>query len=275
MKVLSCVVHLYFNNSPNDLDIQAKDLRGAIARLYPNEILIHQHSEDGAVKYNYPLVQYKYISGKCLIVGINEGAKVINNLNLIGETVTFFRQEFRILKKDVLFHESPYGTTNVMLSYSFLTPWLALNEKNYEKYQKLGRWIERKELLESILIGNIISISKSLGYTVDEPITAKIIDMKEVNTRLKGTPMLGFLGTFSVNFEIPDYWGIGKSVSRGFGTIIRGQRTEDRQQRTEDRQQRTEDRQQRTEDRQQRTEDRQKDEQTSSRADKQRTEGQT
>jgi CRISPR/Cas system CMR-associated protein Cmr1 (group 7 of RAMP superfamily) len=33
--------------------------------------------------------------------------------------------------------------------------------------------------------------------------------------------MLGFLGTFSVNFEIPDYWGIGKSVSRGFGTIIR------------------------------------------------------
>ena len=36
--------------------------------------------------------------------------------------------------------------------------------------------------------------------------------------------MLGFLGTFSVNFEIPDYWGIGKSVSRGFGTVKREQR---------------------------------------------------
>jgi hypothetical protein len=33
--------------------------------------------------------------------------------------------------------------------------------------------------------------------------------------------MLGFLGNFSVNFEIPDYWGIGKSVSSGFGTIKR------------------------------------------------------
>ncbi len=32
---------------------------------------------------------------------------------------------------------------------------------------------------------------------------------------------LCFLGTFSVNFEIPDYWGIGKSVSRGFGTVVR------------------------------------------------------
>jgi len=30
---------------------------------------------------------------------------------------------------------------------------------------------------------------------------------------------LGFLGAFTVNFSIPDYWGIGKSVSRGFGTI--------------------------------------------------------
>jgi hypothetical protein len=39
--------------------------------------------------------------------------------------------------------------------------------------------------------------------------------------------MLGFLGTFSVNFEIPDYWGIGKSVSRGFGTVVR-QKTEHR-----------------------------------------------
>jgi len=35
------------------------------------------------------------------------------------------------------------------------------------------------------------------------------------------TPMLSFLGTFSVNFEISDYWGIGKSVSRGFGTVKR------------------------------------------------------
>ena len=106
-------------------------------------------------------------------------------------------------------------------TYSFLTPWLALNEKNYEKYQKLGEWIKRKELLKKILIGNIISMSKSLGYTVPEPIKANINKLKEVQTSLKGTTMLGFLGTFSVNFEIPDYWGIGKSVSRGFGTVKR------------------------------------------------------
>ena len=48
-----------------------------------------------------------------------------------------------------------------------------------------------------------------------------IIKLREVQTTFKSTPILGFLGTFSVNFEIPDYWGIGKSVSRGFGTVVR------------------------------------------------------
>jgi len=49
------------------------------------------------------------------------------------------------------------------------------------------------------------------------------LSLQEHKTLLKSTPMLGFLGTFSVNFEIPDYWGIGKSVSRGFGTVKRRQ----------------------------------------------------
>ncbi len=32
-------------------------------------------------------------------------------------------------------------------------------------------------------------------------------------------PMLGFIGPFSANFEIPDYRGIWKSVPRGFEMI--------------------------------------------------------
>ena len=31
--------------------------------------------------------------------------------------------------------------------------------------------------------------------------------------------MIGFFGTFQVNFNLPDYIGLGKSISRGFGTI--------------------------------------------------------
>lgn len=218
-KILSSVMYLHLDRAHNGVDIQAKDLRGAIAELYSHEVLLHQHKENGAIKYNYPLVQYKFIERECLIVGIEDGAKVISSIDLVGQIIKLSSEKYRILKKDLLFQECPFGINEMLISYSFLTPWLALNEKNYEKYQKLGSWQKRKELLEKILIGNLISISKSLGYTVPSPIKAEIGKMKEVPTSLKGTPMLGFLGTFSVNFEIPDYWGIGKSVSRGFGTV--------------------------------------------------------
>ena len=64
-------------------------------------------------------------------------------------------------------------------------------------------------------------MSKSLGYTVCDPLNAMIIHLKEVKIYLKHTPMLGFIGIFSINFTLPDYIGLGKSVSRGFGTIKR------------------------------------------------------
>lgn len=220
-KILNSVARLYFNRLFDKHCLDSKDLRGAIAGLFPGEVLLHQHYADGTVKYNYPLIQYKFIKKECLIVGINDGAKVINNLNLIGELIILSSSEYRILKKDILFHDSRFGISKTISTYSFLNPWLALNEKNHDKYQRMDGWAERKKLLEKILVGNIISMSKSLGYTVPEPIKADIGKLKEVKTKLKGTPMLGFLGAFSVNFEIPDYWGIGKSVSRGFGTVVR------------------------------------------------------
>jgi len=80
----------------------------------------------------------------------------------------------------------------------------------------------KNSLLKKILIGNILSMSKSLGYIVEVLIKVESSGVMEQKSFLKGTPMLGFLGTFSVNFEIPDYWGIGKSVSRGFGTVKKG-----------------------------------------------------
>jgi hypothetical protein len=219
-KVLSSVVRLYFDKLIVAPDFQPKDLRGAIAGLYKNQILLHQHEEDGSLKYIYPLVQYKYIQGNCMLVGIQNGAKLISDLGLVGETISMFREKYRIVKKDVSLQEFSYGIKTTISLYSFLTPWFALNEKNYEKYQMLGSWGKKRELLEKILIGNIISMSKSLGYTVPAPIETNIHNLKETKTSLKGTPIIGFLGTFSVNFEIPDYWGIGKSVSRGFGTVV-------------------------------------------------------
>ena len=196
-------------------------LRGYFANRFGEYALIHQHLNDKELLYKAPLIQYKIFNGKPFVLGINEGADVLQQIHDEINHLRIGYTEYQIKDKKIVLKTDYFGVTNRNSSYYFLTPWLALNEENYERYKALKSWKEKKELLTKILIGNIISMSKSLGYTVPEPIKASIGYLKEVQTSLKGTPMLGFLGTFSVNFEIPDYWGIGKSVSRGFGTVKR------------------------------------------------------
>ena len=217
MKINSLLIS--FRTTP-PIRHSATMLRGFISNIFPHEVIFHQHEGDGFL-YIYPRIQYKVIEGSAFILGIDEGACVMGNeldtlryLNL-GNIV------YEVKSREKWEKEVDFGYNKEPHSYHFLTPWLALNERNYEKYQRYGTWAKRKELLEKILVGNLLSMSKGLGYTVTEPIRAEIHNLKEVRTSLKGTPMLGFLGTFSVNFEIPDYWGIGKSVSRGFGTVKR------------------------------------------------------
>ncbi len=203
------------------LETQAVSLRGFIGKRFPELSLLHNHVSDASLIYTFPRVQYHVINGYALIIGIEEGVDTVKHIESTLSVLSLIRETYRIIEKSGIEIEIYLGVTKDQQPYSFLTPWLALNEKNYDKYQRLGSWTKRKELLQRVLIGNIISMSKSLGYTVPEPIEANIGNLRDVQTSLKGTRMLGFLGTFSVNFEIPDYWGIGKSVSRGFGTVIR------------------------------------------------------
>ncbi len=199
----------------------AEKIRGYLGNLFWDNPYAHQHKPDGSFIYQYPCVQYKLIDGSCLLLGFKDGSEIVKKTFHSLKSINLDGKWEEILSKGLESYTASFSFTSEQKPYSFLTPWLALNEKNYDRYQRLGSWAKKQELLEKILIGNIISMSKSLGYTVPEPIKANIGKLKEVPTSLKGTPMLGFLGTFSVNFEIPDYWGIGKSVSRGFGTVIR------------------------------------------------------
>lgn len=222
MRVKTLIFHFTCDESVKGT---ADKLRGFFADKFGEYTLIHQHLANNKLLYKAPLIQYKILDGKPFVLGINEGADVLQKIHEDIDFLKIGRFKYQIKEKNIVLKTDYFGIATGDISYSFLTPWLALNEKNYEKYQKLGTWAKKKEMLEKILIGNIISMSKSLGYTVPKPIKANIGNMKEVHTSLKGTPMLGFLGTFSVNFEIPDYFGLGKSVSRGFGTVIK-QKTE-------------------------------------------------
>ncbi|NPV14972.1 hypothetical protein HPY86_08610 [candidate division WOR-3 bacterium] len=193
---------------------EAAVIRGYLGRLFPDNPLFHHHLDNGFL-YTYPRIQFKVIDGIAYIVIIEEGIALLTtiqntiiNLKLVSNRLEFYEPGLQMTTVS-------FGSTDEEYRYVFITPWLALNERNFQIYVNSDK---RDEILKRALIGNILSMSKGLGYVVENDLRATL-SMKEIRATLKGTPMLGFLGEFVVNFEIPDYWGLGKSVSRGFGTI--------------------------------------------------------
>ncbi|MCL6466354.1 MAG: hypothetical protein K6T77_06320 [candidate division WOR-3 bacterium] len=197
----------------------AEKIRGYLGNMFWDRPELHHHRSDGSLVYRYPVVQYKIVDGECILIGFGEGTKILKEVFQELRVINLDGSWQEVISKSIETYSVQFGISSNPISYTFLTPWLALNEENYDKYQRLGSAKKRSELLSRVLVGNILSIAKSVGYTVKETIQADIKRIKETPTKLKGTPMLGFLGEFAVNFEIPDYLGLGKSVARGFGTV--------------------------------------------------------
>jgi len=178
--------------------------------------IMHNHKDDKYI-YQYPLIQYNIIGNKPLVLGIEEGAEVLQNILPIDDVIIIEDRVLISKKREIQITYEDFGVTDNLITYRFLTPWMALNEENVKRYRE-GDIIEREEILKKIFIGNILSISKGLKYTVEDEIRVKL-NVKEKRVNFKDNKMICFTGECLTNFKIPDYIGIGKSVSRGFGTI--------------------------------------------------------
>ena len=215
------VLQAAFQLSPQ-ISSGASAIRGFFARQAPDNPLLHHHEGSNHLLYFYPRIQYKVIDGHAVVVGIEEGVSVVEQVTSNLREMNLNGTSHRVIQSKIDRSEKFFGSAHAALSYSLLTPWLALNEENYERYKTVGP-NEQNDLLRRTLIGNILSMSKGLGYVVTEEIEVSKLDVYPAKepVRLKGVRMIGFKGTFAVNFELPDYIGLGKSVSRGFGTIKR------------------------------------------------------
>lgn len=194
----------------------AEKIRGYIGNRYIDNNLLHNH-DDNKFIYRYPLVQYKVIDNIPTIIGINEAANIVAKIGLFEDELIIRDVSYDINQKEINKENIEFGCTDDYIEYEFVTPWIAINQKNRAEYQ-YGNEIKKEEILKKILIGNIISMSKGLGYTVSKQLICWI-NVEEKRVKLKGITHVGFVGKFKVNFKIPDYLGLGKSVSRGFGTI--------------------------------------------------------
>jgi hypothetical protein len=195
--------------------VSITSLRGFFGNYFINIPEFHHHSESS---YHYPMVQYKKIGKELIIMGFSKYAEVVFEKLSTIEKIIIKNKEIKVnnIQIDITKNSIKLENTN----YQFITPWLALNEENYKKYLKLASK-ERKFFLERILIGNILSMLKGLGIRIDFKIEVKISKIYSKTIKVHYNKFVGFYCDWNTNILIPKYCGLGKSVSKGYGTVIK------------------------------------------------------
>jgi len=182
--------------------------------------LIHNHDEKGNPIYRYPLIQFKLIEKTPAIIAITDKAvKIFAEIFMKLDRIVIEDTVIPVFEKDLKVEEVEFGYSDEIFMYEFASPWIGLNQKNFKKYNDAGN-DEKNEILKKIMTGNILSMAKHLDCWLSRDQKIKIDHkLKEIKVNLKDKSMTAFTGIFKTNFYLPDYLGIGKSVSRGFGTV--------------------------------------------------------
>ncbi len=192
-------------------------IRGYIGNKFKENRILHNH-DNQELLYRYPLVQYKIIENSIIIFALEEGLTAIKNITNDLEEL-HLKNTYNITEKIIYEKNFRMEESEKLQSYKIITPWLALNQKNYKKYKEIKDQKEKKIFLNKILIGNILSMCKSFGIMVNKRLMVKsYLNIEDVE--YKSVILKGFTGEFQTNFKLPDYMGLGKGVSHGYGTII-------------------------------------------------------
>ena len=198
----------------------AHKLRGYFGNLFKeNSALLHNHFDDGSLRYKYPLVQYKVVENVPVLLGINEGGELLISLFLKISELNIDGAIFPVYHKNIENKKCKVEIVKDLFSYEFKTLYMGLNQKNYKIYIDENE-TEKKLLLKKTLTANILSFFKGIDYHAEERIMLTA-ELDEKKTKFKDKNMIAFTGSFTTNVMLPDFIGLGKAVSRGFGCIVK------------------------------------------------------
>lgn len=222
------IVQASFNNPLMPWQVPA--FRGAVARIagFENDIY-HNHRKYGNI-YRYPLVQYKCVSKKPLLLYLDQG---------VDEAYHFFTSNDKPIELGGRTEELELDNLNLfnlnlqVWDQPFLyriQHWLAFNGESYQAYKALLDPISKLEFLEKKLKANIISMAKGIGWEVEREIKVRLFPApREQWVSFKGTKVYSITTDFYCNVSLPQYIGLGKGASTGYGMVRKIRKNERRE----------------------------------------------
>jgi len=208
----------------SDLIFRPSDIpkiRGYFADKFPEETELHKHLPGSKFDYKFPCIQYRIINRHPALIAFGRGLEVIKKIFFKSDEIIINNDLYKSFEKEIICSEYELGIAQEFINYRFISPWMALKEENYAKY-KVMDGAEKQKFLRHLLRENLKTLSKGFNYTIPDIEQVKVEGFfieKPVN--FKDNKMLCFLGDFTINFYIPEYMGLGKQPSRGFGVVRR------------------------------------------------------
>lgn len=212
------ILTIRFGNEIRPFEVSL--FRGAVINsLDEKRLLFHDHNGD-KLRYGYPLIQYKRIGGKAAILCLAQGTEEIGEL-FTSNHFTMHIGEREIETQISNITPSRYNIQKWDKNFKYqIHRWIPFNSDNFKKYQELEGAAERITFLEKILTGNILSLAKGLEIWIEGKVDSKITSLSDSYTvTVKGIKMVCFNAEFQTNVSLPNYIGLGKHVSIGFGVV--------------------------------------------------------
>jgi len=209
-----------------DAEIAAYEVpafRGAvIAKAGPEHILFHNHLNEREYLYGYPVIQYKRIGRNPALVCVDYGVDEVHHLFANQDLeVRVGERPVTLTVRNLQMDQYTLQIWQKTFDYR-LYNWLALNQDNHRAYQDLPDELSRIAYLENILKANILSFAKGMKWNVDRTIQLRIDEiMRAKLVPYKKQRLQAFDIRFRTNVFLPDYLGLGKGVSMGYGTVTR------------------------------------------------------
>lgn len=213
------LLHVVFNTQIEAHEIAA--FRGAmVEKVGAEHILFHNHLSNDEYIQSYPLIQYKRVGRKpsvmCLEQGVDEMYRFFVNKDW---NMTMAGRELNMSVSSLNMKEYTLRITKDVLKYR-ISNWLALNKENYAEFDNITALSDRIAKLESILTGNILSFAKGIDWQIEDKINLKLTSISQPKIlSYKGVGLTGFDAEFTANIFMPNYLGLGKGVSHGFGAL--------------------------------------------------------
>lgn len=197
--------------------------RGAvIASAGHKNDLFHNHQNEG-FSYRYPLLQYRIMCGNAGLVCLNEGIKQMQNLlgsEFLLRPIEFAGRSEQVVVEDMRINELELCFLEQPVCYH-ISHWLPFNQENYRQWQELSTDEERLTRLNSLLVGNIISFAKGVGWQLDERVEVNI-DASTIASRYiyhKAKRLIAVSADFEANILLPRGIALGKGVSLNKGIV--------------------------------------------------------